>query len=194
MLANISTKNPYPVDRKYRRFIHDLDYAYMNILVDSKESSQRLGRALRALRLARNWTLNDFERASKGQIKAVVLGSYERGSRSISVLKLETIAAIYDVPISGILKDSNDLPILGFRNVIIDLRKLRDVLKSNPSKNLVNLNLFASGIIDFRRDWNGEILSLRNSDLNYLAILATSNPEKILEEYSAEKVLFKIKD
>ena len=133
MLANISTKNPYPVDRKYRRFIHDLDYAYMNILVDSKESSQRLGRALRALRLARNWTLNDFERASEGQIKAVVLGSYERGSRSISVLKLETIAAIYDVPISGILKDSNDLPILGFRNVIIDLRKLRDVLKSNPS-------------------------------------------------------------
>jgi transcriptional regulator with XRE-family HTH domain len=194
MLANISTKNPYPVDRKYRRFIHDLDYAYMNILVDSKESSQRLGRALRALRLARNWTLNDFERASEGQIKAVVLGSYERGSRSISVLKLETIAAIYDVPISGILKDSNDLPILGFRNVIIDLRKLRDVLKSNPSKNLVNLNLFTSGIVDFRRDWNGEILSLRNSDLNYLAILANSNPEKILEEYSAEKVLFKTRD
>lgn len=58
----------------------------------------------------------------------------------------------------------------------------------------MNLNLFTSGIIDFRRDWNGEILSLRNSDLNYLAILATSNPEKILEEYSAEKVLFKIKD
>jgi hypothetical protein len=36
MLANISTKNPYPVDRKYRRFIHDLGYAYMNILVDSE--------------------------------------------------------------------------------------------------------------------------------------------------------------
>jgi len=194
MLENISTKIPYPVDRKHRRFIHDLEYAYMNILVDSKESSPRLGRALRALRIARNWTLDDFERASGGRIKAVVLGSYERGSRSISAFKLETIAAIYNVPISGILKDSNDHPILGFRNVIIDLRKLREMLRTYPSKNLVNLNQFASGIIDFRRDWNGEILSLRNSDLNLLAIMASTSPDKILEEYSTEKLLFKIRD
>jgi transcriptional regulator with XRE-family HTH domain len=194
MLANITTKNPYAVDRKYRRFTHDLDYAYMNILVDSQESQQRLGRALRALRIARNWTLDDFERSSGGRIKAVVLGSYERGSRSISVFKLETIASIYDVPISGILKESNDHPILGFRNVIIDLRKLREVLRNNPSQNLLNLNQFASGIIDFRRDWNGEILSFRNSDLNFLAIMASSSSDKVLKEYSVEKVLFRFKD
>jgi transcriptional regulator with XRE-family HTH domain len=194
MLANISTKNPYPVDRKYRRFIHDLDYAYMNDPVDSKDSPQRLGSVLRALRIARKWTLDDFERASGGKIKSVVLGSYERGSRSISVSKLETIAEIYEVPISGILKDGSEPPLIGFENVIIDLRKLREILKNEPSKNLLNLYQFTFGIINYRRDWNGEILSLRTSDLNYLAILASTSPEKILAEYAAEKVLFKFKD
>jgi transcriptional regulator with XRE-family HTH domain len=194
MLANISIKNPYPVDRKYRRFIHDLDYAYMIESVDSKNSPQRLGSALRALRIARKWTLGDFERASGGKIKSVVLGSYERGSRSISVSKLETIAKIYEVPISGILKDSSERPLIGFQNVIIDLRKLREILKNKPSKNLLDLYQFTSGIVNYRRDWNGEILSLRTSDLNYLAITASMTAEKILAEYAAEKVLFKFKD
>jgi len=194
MLANISTKNLDSVDRKYRRFIHELDCAYMNRFLDAKDSSLRIGRVLRALRIARNWTLEDFEKASGGKIKSVVLGSYERGSRSISVNKLQAIAAIYEVPISGFFNDHNDRPLHDLDNVVIDLRKLRETLIKNPSKFILHLNHFTAGIIDLRRDWNGEILSIRNSDLNYLAIMSNSSAEKILNEYSSHNVIFKTRD
>ena len=166
----------------------------MNIPVDSQRAAHRLGHALRALRLARNWTLEDFEIASEGRIKAVVLGSYERGSRSVSVSKLEAIAAIYEVPITAILIHGSDHSTPFFVNVVIDLRRLRGVLKEKPTKNLLDLDRFTSGIIDYRKDWNGEILSLRNSDLDYLAIMASSSRAKIIEEYTNLKVLFKLKD
>ncbi|MSX70118.1 MAG: helix-turn-helix domain-containing protein [Actinobacteria bacterium] len=194
MLAKNSTKEPNSVDRKLRRFNHDLDYAYMNIPVDSEKAKHRLGRTLRALRRSRNWTLEDFEKASDGRIKAVVLGSYERGSRSISVSKLEAIAAIYEVPITAILIHKNNQSTPNFVNVVIDLRKLHGALKENPTRNLLDLNRFTSGIIDYRKDLNGEILSLRNSDLDYLSIMASLDRNNTIKEYADLNILFKTKD
>ena len=47
---------------------------------------------LRSIRRAQSLSLNDVEIASNGAIKAVVLGSYERGSRSLSVKRAIQIA------------------------------------------------------------------------------------------------------
>jgi transcriptional regulator with XRE-family HTH domain len=86
-----------------------------------------LGQALREVRRARKWSLADFEKASHGRIKAVVLGSYERGSRSVSVAKLQAIAEVYGVPISAFFtKNYVENSSLDVPNVIIDLRKLRE--------------------------------------------------------------------
>jgi hypothetical protein len=194
MLAKNSTKKPTPVDKKIRRFQHDLDYEYMSIDVDSTNASHKLGRALRALRIARNWTLNDFERASSGTVKAVVLGSYERGSRSITVSKLETIIAIYGVPITAVLQSNSELSYAAPKNVIIDLRKLREVCSVKDSKNLMALHTFTNGIANTRKDYNGEILSLRGSDVDFLAMMSSSSKEKMLAEFATLKVIFTAKD
>jgi transcriptional regulator with XRE-family HTH domain len=194
MLAKDSIKKPPPVDKKIRRFQHDLDYEYMNIDVDSTNASHKLGRALRALRLARNWTLNDFERASSGEVKAVVLGSYERGSRSITVSKLERIIAIYGVPITAVLQSGDELSNAAPKGVIIDLRRLREVRSHRDSRNLMALHTFTSGIANTRKDYNGEILSLRGSDIDFLAIMSSSSREKMLAEFATLKVIFTAKD
>ena len=182
------------MDKNFRRFHHDLDYAYMNIDVDTRNQPIRLGLALRALRLARNWTLNDFEQASGGKIKAVVIGSYERGSRSITVSKLQAITTIYGVPITAVLSVGNENSFAVSDNVIIDLRRLRNILETTTSRNLENLNTFITGIVNTRKDYNGEILSLRTSDLEFLAIMASSNIEAMTAEFASLKVFFTAKD
>ncbi|MEY4901278.1 MAG: hypothetical protein RLZZ190_5 [Actinomycetota bacterium] len=157
--------------------------------------AELLGHALREVRRARKWTLADFEKASHGRIKAVVLGSYERGSRSVSVDKLQAIAEIYAVPVgaffnqSSVENSSTEIP-----NIVIDLRRLREELTLRTNKELNLLDQFCSGIIIFRKDWNGEILSLRKNDVTFLAIMNETSAENLLNILASKKVLFNFKD
>jgi len=157
--------------------------------------ARHLGRALREMRRARNWTLVDFEKASQGRIKAVVLGSYERGSRSVSVDKLQAIAEIYAVPIGAFFSQSsieNSTPEVP--NIVIDLRRLREELTLNRIKELSILDQFCCGIINFRRDWNGEVLSLRINDVIFLAIMSGNSTQTLLKILANKKVLFNFRD
>lgn len=54
-----------------------------------------LGARLRALRHDLGMSLADVESASGGSINAVALGSYERGDRTVSVIRLEELAQFY---------------------------------------------------------------------------------------------------
>ena len=54
---------------------------------------------LRELRRNKGYTLDEFERLSNGAVKAVVLGSYERGTRAISLARIEQLAELYEVPV-----------------------------------------------------------------------------------------------
>ena len=154
-----------------------------------------LGQALREVRRARKWSLADFEKASNAHVKAVVLGSYERGSRSVSVAKLQAIAEVYGVPISAFFTKSYvENSSLDVPNVIIDLRKLREELANHYSKVLTLLDQFCSGIINFRKDWNGEILSLRRNDVSFLAIMSETSAENLLHILASKDVLFNFKD
>ena len=169
-------------------------------LADMKSESansvemQRLGLTLRALRIKRKWTLKDFENACGSQIKDVVLGTYERGSRSISVGKLILIASVYEVPVSIFFTENRSLGALESPNQLtIDIRKLREVTETRYPDTISMLNKFVMGIIDIRRDWNGEILSLRKSDLTQLAILSSQSVELIIEEFRLLNLLFNFK-
>ena len=143
-------------------------------------SAEVLGRTLREIRLSRKWSLKEFEIASGGRIKDVVLGSYERGSRSISVSKLETIAATYAIPMSAFFTNKQEFKSTEMdRRFVIDLRKLREVLKTQDCDATILVDQFVKAIINLRKDWNGEILSLRSSDLVLLSMLTSSACEDL---------------
>jgi len=195
MLAKNSTNSEVPVDKKVRRFFHELECTSMNTHSDSISEATQLGRTLREIRLNRKWSLKDFEIASGSKIKDVVLGSYERGTRSISVSKLSIIAKTYEIPMSAFFPESK------FKNtpandeqIIIDLRKLRDVLKNYPSEPVQILNKFTNGIVNMRKDWNGEVLSLRSTDLRLISLLQADAPHNGVEEYKKLNLLLSTRD
>ena len=65
-----------------------------------------LGGRLRAIRGQQGLSLQAVEEKSEGRWKAVVVGSYERGDRAISVSKLAELADFYGVPVSHLLPES----------------------------------------------------------------------------------------
>src|SRR4051812_24540925 len=65
--------------------------------------AKALGARLRAIRTQQHLSLHGVERKSAGKWKAVVVGSYERGDRAISVQRLAELAEFYGVPVSDLL-------------------------------------------------------------------------------------------
>lgn len=195
MLAKNSIKKRSPVDKKMRRFLHDLECLSMITYTDSRSEAMRLGRALREIRLNRKWSLKDFEIASGSKIKDVVLGSYERGARSISVSKLSIIAQTYEIPISALFRES---PIAVFpifdAQMIIDLRKLRETLQNHSSEIVKVLEKFTENIINLRKDWNGEVLSVRASDLTLISIMQRDKNQNVIEECRKLNLLITTRD
>ena len=54
---------------------------------------------------SKGWSLQDVEHHSKGKWKAVVIGSYERGDRAISLKKAISLMEFYQVPISELFPE-----------------------------------------------------------------------------------------
>jgi transcriptional regulator with XRE-family HTH domain len=128
---------------------------------------------IRAIRIAKGLTLHDVEVASHRRIKAVVLGSYERGDRSLSVRMAIVIADFYGVPLSYLLEEP-ERATGKVGATILDLRRIRVIVADSSAPARINSTLrsvitFAGEIIKLRNDWNGELLSLRDSDLTLLA-------------------------
>lgn len=147
---------------------------------------------LRKIRRGKNLSLADVERLSEGRIKAMVLGSYERGSRALSVRKAVLIANIYQVPLADLidpLHRENASPTVqsSQSRMIVDMKKL--VLLTTKDENtdaktereLDPIYRFMKRIVESRQDWNGEIISLRSSDITILSILVTMNESQCLE-------------
>ena len=81
---------------------------------------------LRHIRQQQNLTLKQVEIKSRGKWKAVVVGSYERGTRSLSIQRASELCTFYEVPLTALFKDSvhNETQTLASK-LVIDLRKLR---------------------------------------------------------------------
>ena len=65
---------------------------------------------LRKIRKSKGLSLRQVEVLSNGKYKLVTIGSYERGSRSITVSKLIELSKFYDVPITEFFQSSNYAP------------------------------------------------------------------------------------
>ena len=125
---------------------------------------------LREIRREKGWSLNDVEILSRGSIKAVVLGSYERCDRALSIQRAIQLATFFDVPFSSLFGSPNQTqsPIKGPypAKIVLDLR----ALKKAGDEFAIYID-FSKWIIEQRSDWNGEVLSIRESDLDLIAIL-----------------------
>lgn len=159
-------------------------------MTDYKELDKRLpieddcASKLKALRRNKGLTLEECEIESNGKFKAVVLGSYERGTRAISLAKLSQLADFYEVPIAYFFstKSYSD----EFRWVF-DLRRLKEHNDGKFPLNFISNSL--AHIAQLRSDWEGEILSIRESDrISFEIVLGTERDNQI-ERLKAMRII-----
>lgn len=150
------------------------------------EYARALGGRLRAIRKQQGLSLQGVEEKSEGHWKAVVIGSYERGDRAVTVAKLAQLADFYGVPVGVLLPGgaANAAQAPPTR-VVMDLEKLANVPpdKSGP------LNRYLSAIQAQRGDYNGRVLTVRSDDLRTLAVIYDTTPGVLAEELVAWGVL-----
>jgi transcriptional regulator with XRE-family HTH domain len=79
---------------------------------------------LRKIRKSKGLTLAQVEALSNGVHRGMVVGSYERGSRSISVDRLIALAELYDVPVSEFFGPTKPEP----KMVLMPLEDLQQLL------------------------------------------------------------------
>ena len=131
---------------------------------------------LREIRKSKGWTLQDVEKNSKGKWKAVVIGSYERSDRAISLKKTIELMNFYQVPITALFEEEIDPSwnVNLLEPLILDQRSIN----KSTGENLEGMKRLVSFITARRKDWNGEVLSLRSTDLQFISILLNKKPEE----------------
>lgn len=144
----------------------------------------RLGERLRAIRGQQGLTLQDVEEMSKGEWKAVVVGSYERGDRAVSVSKLARLADFYRVPLSDLLPTTSPGPAAeqDSPRLVVDLVKL-EALEGEDSYEVIRR--YVTQVQSDRGDYNGRVLTLREGDLRSLAIASGDHPESLITKLAA---------
>ena len=151
---------------------------------------------LRSIRHAQSLSLSDGEAASSGAIKAVVLGSYERGSRSLSVKRAIQIADFYGVPVSTLFGSASTKGAGISRRVIIDTRRLRKLSESGATADRTALQMisrYITHIQSSREDWNGEVISLRERDIEYVAICLGYTSKSLMDWLESQKLLLAVR-
>jgi transcriptional regulator with XRE-family HTH domain len=137
-----------------------------------------LGARLRAIRTQQGLSLHGVEEKSRGRWKAVVVGSYERGDRAVTVQRLAELADFYGVPVAELLPDGvppggNEPP----ARLVIDLEQLGSL----PTEQVGPLHRYAASIQSQRGDYNGRVLSIRHDDLRSLAVIYDTSPSDLAE-------------
>ena len=153
------------------------------------EYQKRLGSRLRAIRQQQGLTLQQVEELSGGKWKAVVVGSYERGDRAVSVSKLAELSEFYNVPVTELLpKDeltgAPSPPV--HPKVMLDLRKLS---RGDLDPDLKPVSRFAHQIQLQRGDFNGNVLTIRGEDLRALSVIFGTDPDELVGRLEDEGVL-----
>ncbi len=136
-----------------------------------------LGSRLRAVRRMQDMTLADVEERSHGEWKAVVVGSYERGDRSVTVARLAELAEFYNVPISHLLPPREEHVREAAGRVAIDLQALE-----THGGAYVTLARYVRRIQQERGDYNGRVLTLRTDDLHTVATAEGTDASELLAE------------
>ena len=145
----------------------------------SQEYARTLGQRLRSIRAQQGLSLHGVEEKSEGRWKAVVVGSYERGDRAVTVAKLAELAEFYGVPVAELLPDAQASR-RGAPNprLVIDLQRLAEL----PPHQAGPLARYAAAIQSQRGDYNGKILTIRSEDLRSLAVIYDMPAKSLTEQ------------
>lgn len=141
--------------------------------------AKELGGRLRAIRQQQGLSLHGVEERSSGRWKAVVVGSYERGDRAVTVQRLAELAEFYGVPVQELLpggggKGAADAP----PRIVLDLERLSGLDEPDAAP----LMRYTATIQAQRGDYNGRILSVRQDDLRTLAVIYDESPSVLAEK------------
>lgn len=156
------------------------DTAGAEPMSDAERYATELGERLRNVRQQQDLSLHDVEDASEGELKASVVGAYERGERAVSVSRLRTLAEFYRVPVSSLLPTTSgrarrSSPGPGER-LVIDLTKLEFEGVETEEREVIER--YVGAIQAQRGDYNGRVLTVRASDVRALAaVLDRDVPE-----------------
>jgi transcriptional regulator with XRE-family HTH domain len=152
--------------------------------------AKALGARLRAMRMQQHLSLHGVERKSEGKWKAVVVGSYERGDRAVSVQRLAELADFYGVPVSDLLppedssftRESGGTPLT---RIVLNLDKVHALV--DPASE--SLRRFLSSIQRQRGDAAAHTLPVRYEDLRTLALMYDTSIEVLTERLVRWQVL-----
>jgi transcriptional regulator with XRE-family HTH domain len=153
--------------------------------------AKALGARLRAMRMQQHLSLHGVERKSGGKWKAVVVGSYERGDRAVSVQRLAELADFYGVPVSDLLppedaqfagSGSNATPL---SKIVLNLDRVSALKDANGDI----LRRFTASILRQRGNLGARTLPVRHEDLRTLALMYDTNVENLTERLVRWQVL-----
>ena len=152
----------------------------------STEYSRSLGARLRSIRTQQGLSLQGVEEKSNGRWKAVVVGSYERGDRAVTVSRLAELADFYRVPVSELLPDAEvKQSEERATKIVLDLEKLYE----SSNEELGYVARYARAIQQQRGDYNGRVLSIRADDMRALAIMYDKSPSEFTDRLAELGVL-----
>ena len=191
MLANGTPIPPHPVDGENTRGVTPNSlWCMKNTSAFTQPTPESVAARLRTIRKSRGWTLHDIESRTAGSIKAVVMGSYERGTRAISLARALELANLFAIPISDLLNEPNLRSDENPRFRRFDQRRIGKLLSESEDERLGKLNNFLVAIAQRRGDWNGEILSLRSSDLDTLTLILEMSQNQLINWLRQENIAF----
>jgi len=139
-----------------------------------------LGEELRNVRVKKGLSLKKVEEHSQSRFKASILGSYERGQRSISVQRLAELANFYGVALEDVLMNAREkgAQVSPVRLIRINLDRLEAA--TLPEKAAI------ANYIAFIRSQRGgpleeKTIVLRNEDRQVLANVLGTSPALVVE-------------
>lgn len=149
--------------------------------------AQRVGERLRTVRLQQRLSLRGVAAASNGEFRASVLGAYEGGQRTISVVRLQRLALFYNVPVEQLLpsdvpdgaswwpREDEGAGPAATGKLTIDLARLAE--QHFPEKAI--LQPYVHSVRLQRRDFHGRVITLRDDDAKIIAGLLSCSVDQL---------------
>jgi len=161
------------------------------MIIIPERSIEEIAAAMKSVRRGKGMTLRDVETKSGGVWKAVVIGSYERCDRALSVKKAINLANFYQVPLNELLGLSSESKSPSREKITLDIRATSSSTSNSifDESEIKNLRNFATLICAKRQDWNGEVLSIRTSDLTTIGLLLNLDEANTYAWLSAKGLL-----